>query len=71
MAKNTMTRDEKTVLIAVFAGALLVAVWSGYAAICGFSGWVVLTPTVSTILATISGLMVALMATMVVVIRKA
>jgi uncharacterized membrane protein YedE/YeeE len=71
MAKNILTRDEKTVLIAIFAGALLVGVWSGYAAICGFTGWVILAPTVSTILASISGLMVALMVGMVVVIRKA
>lgn len=71
MAKNTLTHDEKTVMIAIFAGALLVAGWTGYAAILGFNGTVVLTATVSTILASISGLMVALMVGMAVLIRKA
>lgn len=71
MAKNTFTHDEKTVLIAVFAGALLVGGWAGYAAILGFNGTVVLTATASTILASISGLMVVLMAAMTVAIRKA
>lgn len=70
MAKSTLTHDEKTVMIAIFAAALLVAGWAGYAAILGFNGMVVLTATVSTILASISGMMIALMATMAVVIRK-
>jgi type III secretory pathway component EscS len=70
MAKTALTHDEKTVLIAVFAAALLVGGWAGYAAILGFAGTVVLTTTVSTILASICGLMIALMATMAVVIRK-
>ena len=70
MAKTTLTHDEKTVLITIFAAALLVGGWAGYAAILGFAGTIVLTATVSTILASLSGLMVALMVSMAVVIRK-
>lgn len=71
MAKSTLTHDEKTVLITVFAAALLVAGWAGFAAVLGFNGTAHLTTTVSTILASISGLMVVLMVAMGVVIRKA
>lgn len=71
MAQSTLTRDEKTILITVFAAALLVGGWAGLAAILGFNGTVTLTATVSTILASIAGLMTALMVTMAVIIRKA
>ena len=70
MAKTTLTHDEKTVIIAIFAAALLVGGWAGYAAILGFAGTIVLTTTVSTILASISALMVTLMVAMAVVVRK-
>jgi hypothetical protein len=58
-------------MIAVFAGLVLVAVWTGLAAILGFNRTVVLTTTVSTILASMSALAILTMVVGTVIIRKA
>jgi hypothetical protein len=40
MAKSTLTENEKTVMITIFAGLLIVAGWTGYASILGFTGFI-------------------------------
>jgi hypothetical protein len=69
-AQTKMTETEKTIMITVFAGLILVSGWTGIASFLGFNGTVELTNTVSTILAVISAGMVAMMVAGVVVIRK-
>ena len=70
MATTKMTEAEKTIIIAVFAGLILVAGWTAYASILGFNGRIELTTTANFILASLSVLATATMAFGAVVIRK-
>jgi sterol desaturase/sphingolipid hydroxylase (fatty acid hydroxylase superfamily) len=70
MAQNAITENEKTILIAIVAGLVLVAGWAGIGAVAGFSGVVDLTATTSTILAVIAAINTILIVVMTVVFTK-
>lgn len=70
MASTKMAEAEKTIIIAVFAGLIIVAGWTGYASILGFNGRIELTNTANYTLAILSALAVATMTFGTVVIRK-
>jgi hypothetical protein len=70
MAKTAITANEKTVLIAIIAGLVLVAGWAGVGAICGFTGTVNLPATTSIVLTVIAAVNLIMIGGMVHTIRK-